>query len=150
MTPKLPVIYIYRESSLDIITGEYPLDEMTLYGLFKKKSDKAIYYDQEGVKWECIISSSKYKPTILNKILANTINPTIKVEHLWTQIGRYTLPELKDNVKYCIDEDDDMLTQFLDANELKSRIDRCDNFNSILDTLLQFVFKPNKYRDAET
>jgi hypothetical protein len=94
MTPPFPIVTIYHENSIDILTGEYPLNQTSLYGYIKYKSDKYIYYTKDGFKWESSIYSQKYKPTLLTKLLANTFyNPTIKVERNWTKVGGYELSD---------------------------------------------------------
>jgi hypothetical protein len=142
MTPKLPLITFYRISAIDLITGEYPLDQTTLYGLFKEKSDKARYFDSTGTVWQCDVSS-KYKQNFLNRLIANTINPTIKIERVWTKTGSYSLHELKSRISDCIDKDNDILTQYIEADGLKSRINNCSSFECIVGTLMRFVFNPD-------
>jgi hypothetical protein len=144
MTPPFPIVTIYRENAIDILNGDYPLDQTTLYGYFKHESDKSVYYDKDGFKWTSSIYSQKYKPTLLTKLLANTLyNPTIKVERTWAKIGHYELSELIEKVNHCIDSDDDVLTQFIEGSELKAKVSNSQTFDDIVRTLIDYVFKPN-------
>jgi hypothetical protein len=144
MTPPLPIVTIYREKGIDILNGEYPLDQTTLYGYIRHNSDKAIYYDKDGFKWTSEIYSQKFQPSFLTKLLARTFyNPIIKVERTWTKIGRYTLPELIEKVNHCIDLDDDLLTQFIGASELKLKVKQSKSFEELVKLLFDYVFKPN-------
>ena len=145
MTPPLPIVTIYREKGIDILNGEYPLDQTTLYGYIKHNADEAIYFDKDGVKWTLAIYSRKFKPSFLTKLLANTFyNPTIKVERTWTKIGRYELSELIEKVNHCIDLDDDVLTQFIDASQLKLKVKQSNSFEELVRLLFDYVFKPNQ------
>jgi hypothetical protein len=141
MTPKLPLITFYRIAAMDLITGEYPLDQITLYGLFKEKSDNARYFDSTGTVWQCDVGS-KYKQNFLNRLIANTINPTIKIERVWTKTGNYSLDQLKSRISDCLDKDDDILTLYIEADGLMSKINNCSSFECIVGTLMRFVFKP--------
>jgi hypothetical protein len=151
MTPSFPIVTIYHENSIDILNGEYPLNQTTLYGYIKYKSDKYIYYDKDGFKWESSINSQKYKPTLLIKLLANTFyNPTIKVERNWTKVGGYELSELIEKGNQCIDLDHDVLTQFIDASDLKAKVSNSQTFEDVVTTLFDYVFKPNPTLIRET
>ena len=144
MTPTLPIVTIYREKGIDILGDEYPLDQTTLYGYIKHESDESIYYDKGGFKWTSTINSQKYKPSLLTKLLANTFyNPTIKVERTWSKIGRYELSELIEKINRCIDLDDDVLTQFIEASKLKAKVSKSDSFERLVELLFDYVFKPN-------
>ena len=116
MTPPFPIVTIYRDNAIDILNGEYPLNQTTLYAYIKHESDRSRYYDKDGFIWTSSIYSQKYKPTLLTKLLANTFyNPTIKVDRTWIKIGRYELSELKEKINHCIDLDADILTQFIEC-----------------------------------
>jgi hypothetical protein len=120
------------------------LDQTTLYGYIRHTADEGIYYDKDGFKWTSAIYSRKFKPSFLTKLLANTFyNPTIKVERTWTKIGRYELSELKEEVNHCIDLDDDVLTQFIGASELKLKVKQSNSFEELVWLLFDYVFKPN-------
>lgn len=145
MAPPFPIVTIYRENAIDILNGEHALNQTTLYGYIKHESDKNIYYDKDGMQWTSSIYSQKYKPTLLTKLLASTFyNPTIKVERTWAQIGRYELPELIKQVIHCMDLDDDVLTQFIGASELKLKVSQSNSFEELVRLLFDYVFKPNQ------
>lgn len=142
MTPPLPIVAIYIEKGVDILTGEYPLDRVTLYGYIKHKVDDTTYYDKDGFKWRSDIYAQK--PSFLKKLLAKTFyNPLIKVERTWIKIGPYALPELIEKVNRCIDLDDDVLTQFIDASELKTKVSQSETFNGLVKILFDYAFKPD-------
>lgn len=144
MTPLLPLILFYRDS-IDIVNGAYPLNKTNLLGLLRSSTDNSIYYDKEGMVWSSTISSNRYKPTFINKLLANTFyNPSITVNRTWAQLRVYHLQELKDRINHCIDKDDDILTQFVEGHTLKTKVNSCKDFDAIVQTLLKYVFQPDE------
>ena len=144
MTPPLPIVTINHKNALDILNGDYPLDQTTLYGYIKHKDNNCVYYDKDGNKWTSSFYSRKYKPTLLTRMLANTFyNPIIRIERTWTNIGRYELAELIETVNQVIDLDDDVLTQFTDGSTLKRKVSQADSFDKLVQLLLDYVFKPN-------
>jgi hypothetical protein len=144
MTPTLPLIAICKDV-IEIIDGSYPLDKTNLLGLLQYSTNECLYYDKEGKVWSSTISSEKHKPTFLNKVLANTFyNPSIAIQRSWTQQRRYELHELKDSICRCIDKDDDILTQFIEAGILKGKVGSCADFAGLISTLLMYVFQPDE------
>jgi hypothetical protein len=143
MTPPFPIITIYHGNVIDILNGDYPLDQTTLYGYIKHKTDNSVYYDRNGLKWTSSIYSPKYKRTLLTRLLANTFyNPTIKVERTWEEIGPYKLAELIEKVNHYIDLDDDILTQFSEGSKLKTKVSQSESFEELVQLLFDYVFKP--------
>jgi hypothetical protein len=144
MIPSLPLISIYKDFP-NIIDANYPLNKSTLLGVLKKSSDKTLYFDKEGKVWSSTILSEGYKPTLIDKLLAYTFyNPLLDIKRSWVQLRDYDLQELKERICYCIDKDDDILTQFIEGDMLKLIISNCTDFNSIVKTLLKYVFNPDE------
>ena len=144
MTPTFPIISIYLERGLEILNTQDPLDQITLNGLVKFDSNDCLYYDQLGIEWKSEIVSSNQKITFLSKLLAKSLyNPLVAIKRSWIQNGNCTLQDLVKKINYCIDNDDDVLTQFVDADNLKSKVDMCEDFDSLVKTLTDLIFKPN-------
>lgn len=144
MTPTFPIISIYRERGLEILNTHDPLDQITLNGIVKFDINDCLYYDQLGIVWTSEIVSSNKKITSLSKFLAKSLyNPLVVIKRSWIQNGNYNLQDLVKKINYCIDNDDDVLTQFVDADDLKSKVNMCRDFDSLVKTLTDLIFKPD-------
>jgi hypothetical protein len=67
-------------------------------------------------------------------LLANTVyNPRITVTILWREPKAYELQELKRAYSRAVDEDDDVLTQFVDAEQLQKKIGAARSFEELID-----------------
>ena len=102
-------------------------------------------YDKQGNKWSYKQVSDKFKSTFLTKLLAKTFyNPLLEAKVIWTQVGSYQIKELQNKLKYCIDKDDDIITQFEEGDVIKSNLDKSDTFDNILEVLKKYVFEVNE------
>jgi len=72
----------------------------------------------------------------LSKLMAKTIhNPTFNVNYQYQSTGFYKIDELKQALRAAVEKDDDVLTQFHEAEELVARIDAAKNFDDLVDML---------------
>ena len=139
--PELPLICIYKNRGIEIINNETIkfFNKTSAYSLIQENDDSEMYSsDMKILNLEQ--KTDKFKNTKWNRFLAKTIyNPSFDVTLNWNQIGTYKLTELKTKIKDCIDKDDDILTQFVDADFFKYKIDESSDFTHLIDNL-------NKYR----
>jgi hypothetical protein len=149
MTPPLPLIAI-TANSLELVDKDYPLNQATALGLIKEAINSTKYFDKDGKIWNSQISSRNFKSTLLTRLLANTFyNPRVKVDRTWIQTGDYALERLKDHIRFCIDQDDDIITQFVEADNLKGKLDECGSFQDIIDMLYKYVYSPDEEKIYE-
>lgn len=135
MKPNFPVILIYNRA-LDLIPDEENLTKTSLYGFLKDKSNSKAY-DNQGKLWELKLHSEKFRDDFITRILANTIyNPKIKVTPKWNVSREYNLIELKSIIKKLIENDDDIFTQFIEAEILIRYVDDAKTFQEIYKILL--------------
>ncbi len=67
-------------------------------------------------------------------MLVNTIyNPKINVTVLWGEPKTYVLEELKTAYIKAVEKDDDILTQFVEAKELKNKISDAQSFGELIE-----------------
>ncbi|MBZ0245516.1 MAG: hypothetical protein K8H85_06200 [Cyclobacteriaceae bacterium] len=144
--PVYPIILIDNSSGyLDIIYDGEDLTNSNVLGLVKGVHKNFIAYDKDGLLWIVDKVDSHYKITGLTKILAHTVyNPQIKVTLNWTKRGEYTLKNLKKDINKQVDSDDDIITQFNEADFIKRKIEKCDSFSEIVEELNNFVFKESE------
>src|SRR5512143_1000168 len=105
----------------------------TLLGAIGGFFDKNIVYDAEGRRWQAKGIECPYRRTWWTVFLANTVyNPRITVTVLWRKPKAYALEELKLAYSKAVDKDDDILTQFVEAAELKKRISEAESFDQLV------------------
>jgi hypothetical protein len=144
--PTYPIILTDNTTGyLDLIdNGDY-LTNSNALGLIKQVQKNFQAYDKDGLLWKVDKVDSNYKVNGLTKFLAYTVyNPQIKVTIAWTKISDYTLDDLKRDINRQVDRDDDIITQFEEAEIIKGEIENCDSFDNIIKTLNKYVFKVNE------
>lgn len=140
--PTFPLICICSDGSLDLITGENLLSKVSTLALINSTFfDNAILHDKYGNQWTYIPVVDNFKNTWLTKLLARTFyNPSYDAKTVWTLKGSYDLSDLKQQLNYCVDKDDDIITQFAEAEVIKSAIDNSSSFDNVLQVLNKYVF----------
>ena len=136
------LIVIDNNGYLDLTDA--PLTELkqcSAFNLFRGFYLQVRYYDENGIIWKASKISSEYPNNIWTRFLAYTIyNPTIKVDVNWSKES-YKLEALKNDIKFQIDKDDDILTQFVEGEIIKQAIDNCVSFEEIIHILNKYIFK---------
>ena len=123
-------------------SDHYILTTTTVLGLFKASHKRFKAYDKDGYVWKIDNVESNYKINRLSKFLAYTIyNPQLKISLRWTKIREYQIDELKTDIYNQVDKDDDIITQWEEADFIKQRIETCKSFDAIVETLNRYVFK---------
>ena len=88
-------------------------------------------YDRDGVVWRPVAENPDMSGW--QRVLASTVyNPlrTIRMRH--ERAGEYRLPELKTRIRECVDEDDDVLTQFMEAEAIKDALEKAAGFDDVV------------------
>jgi len=90
-------------------------------------------YDCEGKLWGYRWERSSKRHSIVSRLLAHTIyDPCCMVAVSWTPIRDYRFDELRRLYLDAIADDDDILTQFVDGEELIERVSACVQFDELL------------------
>lgn len=138
--PVFPLINIYDSYHVDLLTSDTNLYKMTIAELLDMNTESALY-DSEGNMWQCKLVAKSFKSTFLRRLLAYTIyNPEYEVQPVWTKTGQYELDDLKDILNTCVDKDDEVITQYEDAEIIKREIDISFTFPDLVDVLNKYVF----------
>jgi|GEM_PF-6539080 len=136
------LIVIDNNGYLDLTDA--PLTDLmqcSAFILFRGFYRQVRYFDENGIIWKTTKISSEYPNNIWTRFLAYTIyNPTIKVDVNWSKES-YKLEALKNDIKFQIDKDDDILTQFAEGEIIKQAIDNCISFDEIIHILNKYIFK---------
>ena len=139
MDPKFPFISIYNGVALDILESADQLNKVSTLALFDTK--ETVGFDSDLNLWSYSFQRSGFKPSLLTKILANTFyNPLVEVQVIWEHRKQSDLKELKSIVNTCVEKDDDILTQFVEADYLQNKINESKSFQELLETLRKYVF----------
>ena len=140
MKPTFPLIIFY-DKVLDLIPQEENLRKASL-SFFLQGTSKHLTFDASNKTWSYEIKSGNIKNNFLTKLLANTIyNPSISVTPQWNYEKNYELDELKKLIYVAIDNDDDILTQFVEADKLKQLLHVASSFKEIYDTIFNNVYE---------
>ena len=107
--------------------------KMKLLGVFSGFYEQALVFDATGKVWRASQLRSRHKKSWWLTLLVHTVfNPWVDVEISWDQPRQFQLEELKDLYLRAVDQDDDILTQFVDAPELKKKIKEAESFDDLV------------------
>jgi hypothetical protein len=140
--PTFPVICIEKDKQVDIITHEKTLSRTVMPSLLdQSRFANEIFYDSGNTKWTHIRTSDKLENTFINRLLAQTIffSRVFDSEITWTKIGTYELDELKEKINRCVEKDDDIITQFEEADVIKSAVNNSPSFDKLVSVLKKYV-----------
>ena len=98
----------------------------------------AEFYHVDGPRYRVASGTSVQPLGRLSAVLAYTVyNPRVDVEYAYERIGPYALDQLKSAVQEAIDADDDVLTQFVEPDELKRQVAQASSFEALAHVLLE-------------
>ncbi|MBK9284762.1 MAG: hypothetical protein IPM51_10655 [Sphingobacteriaceae bacterium] len=147
MTPEFPLISVYKDRGLNVFKDDSLFRKVTTYTLISQNPDENNFYDRYGKRWTFRFINDKIKNDFKTRLLANTIyNPMVSVDLDWKLNGSYDLSELKNAIFLCVDKDDDIITQFEEADIIKNAIRNCETFDDIVFALNKYVFEVDEQR----
>jgi hypothetical protein len=142
MKPEFPLISVYKNCGLNVFKDDSMFRRITTYTFISQNPDENEFYDRNGKRWTFKFINNNIKNDFKTRILANTFyNPMVSVNLDWKQTGDYNLTELKNAIFQCVDKDDNVITQFEEADVIKNEIRKCLTFEDILLTLNKYVFE---------
>ncbi|QEE48020.1 hypothetical protein FUA48_00025 [Flavobacterium alkalisoli] len=140
MKPVFPLIDIYDSYHVDLIPAEENLSKAPATELLIK-DNHSLLYDSQGNIWKYYLKSDLFEDTVVNRVVAHTLyNPEFEVEPVWEHAGEYHIEGLKEEIQYCIDYDEGIITQYEDADIIKKEIAICFSFADVVDVLNKYVF----------
>jgi hypothetical protein len=106
----------------------------TALGAFSGFVEQCTVFDREGRKWQAKGVEAPFRKSWWRVLLAHTVyNPRISVRIVWSSPKAYQLDELKQAYLTAVNRDDDILTQFVEADELKRRIAGAQTFDALVE-----------------
>ncbi len=105
----------------------------TTLGVARRFWEQSRLYGPDRVVWRPVPAAPE--DVVLSglvRFLAFTVyNPRRTIRLRYEHIGEYKLPELKRRIWECVEQDDDILTQFLEASEIKAALDQATDFEHV-------------------
>jgi len=106
----------------------------TALGAFSGYAERCFVFDQEGSKWQARAVEAPFQKSWWRVLFARTVyNPTVSVTLRWNAPQQYAFEELKKAYLRAVDQDDDILTQFVEADELKKKITETRTFDRLVE-----------------
>jgi len=138
MKPDFPLITITEGQWLDIIETEPTKASISSINALSKTNDLLI--DRNLNSWKMKLApKDKIAPTTF--FFSKVFPILVPVKITWIKSDKYLLDDVKKEIKYCIEKDDDILTQFIEPKPLINKINYCNDFESILKVLNDWIFK---------
>ena len=144
--PLFPLICITKSNGIDLVPAESHFSKVAASALFNTSIfHNTLLFDKNYTIWKYQQVSDKFKNNLLTKLLAKTFyNPLLEAKIIWTNAGSFKLKDLQEKLKFCVDEDDDIITQFEEAEIIKASIDQATNFDEIIKVLEKYIFAVNE------
>jgi hypothetical protein len=144
--PAFPLICISKGTDLEIIPDENCFSKIRTSALIDTNFfTDTFFFDKNNIIWSHKQVSDKFKNNFFTKLLAMTFyNPLLDTKVIWNKVGTYYIKELQDQLKYCVDKDDDIITQFEEADVIKLSLEQAMTFDDILKVLNKYVFDVNE------
>jgi hypothetical protein len=132
----ISVIFVGEDGWTDT-ARELPEERATSAHGFHKPWWKGVkLYHRNGYVYEVESAKSEEPLAPMSKLLSATIyNPTFSVQYAYRSTGFYTLDDLKAALTAAIDKDDDVLTQFHEAEELRDMVAKATSFDDLVEVL---------------
>lgn len=136
MSADISVIFVGEDGWTDM-ARDLPEERATSAHGFHKPWWKGVsLYHRNGYRYEVESATPNEDLPPLSKLMAATIhNPTFSVQYAYRSTGFYQLDELKMALQDAVDLDDDVLTQFHDADDLAARITAAKTFDDLVQVL---------------
>lgn len=117
---------------MELLTDASGLSSWSFYAVSTYQGANIIIFDSNDSAYRVKSISSERPLNILNKLLAATIySPQVEVT-MGYEKEKAPLQATLELLRKAIDADDDSLTQWTDADELKEAIRKADSFKSLI------------------
>jgi hypothetical protein len=136
MTEPASVILVGDDGRTDTEPALLAERVTSAYGFHRPWWRGVSLFHRDGGRYEVVSAQPARALPPLSRLLAATIyNPRLAVRYEYRRIGPYDLGVLKEALLRAIDKDDDILTQFHDADHLKRRLAHATSFDDVAEVL---------------
>jgi hypothetical protein len=135
---KFPVLIIASDGWVDYIKQDKGLQAFNYIAIRKYNKLRPLIIDSDDSVWQVTEISPNKPLNLLDKILAYTFyHPLLPVSFQLAKITDRPFDLIKDALGQAIDADDDILTQWSDADELKRAVREANSFDALVANLKQ-------------
>jgi hypothetical protein len=126
-------IEIHKDGSIDISSELIPTRTLSLLAITESWWTGLRIYGENGTLLSMEPNIATVTRRFWSRLLANTVyNPTREMEFNYNSSGSYALASLKEDIQRCVNMDDDILTQFMEPQEIVSALEPADTFDKVL------------------
>ena len=121
---------------IDLWSDLRPSLTTTRYACLDRRWKSVVLYHRDGHRYSIALIEPPRRFNFLTRALAATVyNPVIQARLHYQRDGRYDIEELRGSIRRAIEADDDVLTQFHDADELIALLGSAQTFDTIVSVL---------------
>jgi hypothetical protein len=145
--PEFPAIIIDRIDSLSIASTELDLETTRASVIFNGTIfNNRKVFDCQGSVWSFHLENKELKEGFIRKLIAKTLyDPLVSAKVVWEKKAYYELKDLKESLYEMIEKDDDVLTQYFEAETLKLAVSQVKTFLQLISMLNQYIFEVDEY-----
>jgi hypothetical protein len=136
LTPKGPLFIVSKKPrSFDFQAKAKTHIQATRLTLISTADSACLAFDSAGTVWSFCYERPPGGFSALARFLAHTFyNPVSRVSITWAMVRPYDFEELSQHYLAAIADDDDVLTQFVERDELCARVRACSTFAEMVAT----------------
>lgn len=134
--PQAPLFTVSQKPCfIDFQTEAETHTHVTRLSLVNNTDSEWLAFDAVGNVWSFSYERPAGGFSAFSRLLARSFyNPVSRVAVTWSQVRPYALDELRQHYLDAIAADDDILTQFVDPDELCARVRACSTFQDFVAT----------------
>jgi hypothetical protein len=121
-----PVLIIADDGWVDLWTR--PQQDFTAAGISTYKKRHVVIFDSRNHAWQVTRIVPGRNIHVLDRLLNRKVQAEIELE----PVKGEALPAVLNALEHAIDADDDILTQEIEAGDLKIAIKKADSFSSLV------------------
>jgi hypothetical protein len=130
---KFPLLLIASDGWIGYFKNNEELGDWNYLAINKYNHIKPIIMDADDLVWKINRILPNKPPSFIDKLLAYTFyNPLIPVTFELDPVAENPLTVVKEAVKQAIDADDDILTQWVEADKLQGAVKKASSFKSLV------------------
>ncbi len=132
---EFPALVIADDGWVEEIGREEDLSAWTPSAIAKYSKERVLLYDSAGRAWQIDNIASVSKPKISTRLSALFFSRKMPVKIAIRPIMEAPLEAVRSALFTAIDADDDALTQFTEADDLKEAVQKTDSFAAMIRVL---------------
>lgn len=133
VSPRFPALTLGAEGYLAYEESFGEFCECNLLSLVDRFYEQVEVFDSHGQHWTVSEVVAPYHVNAWTRLLAHTFfNPRLHVRLHWNDPSPYTFADLQQRICDAVDQDDEVLTQFVDARELTRLVRHSVDFEDLV------------------